>query len=103
MLLKRRGDDGLPNPTKFTVGQAAELACHEPAPSEGDAGGCALARGGHIAGVLGRLVQALHDEGTLDDAAVLQVVGGTFRAADGADDHAHGVARPPHRPAASVE
>lgn len=103
MLLKRRGDDGSPNPAKFTVGQAAELACHEPAPSEGDAEGHAPAQGGHIARVLGRLVQALHDEGTLDDAAVLHVVGDTFRAADGADDHARGVAHTPDRPAASVE
>lgn len=92
MLLKRRGDDGLSNPPKFTVGQAAELACHELAPSEGDAEGRAPARGEHIARVLGRLVQALHDEGTLDDAAVLHVVGDTFRAADEAA-----------APAASVE
>ena len=103
MLLKRRGDDGIPNPTKFTIGQAAELACHEPAPPEGDAEGRAPARGGHIARVLGRLVQVLHDEGTLDDAAVLHVVGDAFRTADGADDHARGVGHTPDRPAASVE
>lgn len=103
MLLKRRGDDGSPNPAKFTVGQAAELACHEPAPPGGDAEGHAPARGGNIARVLGRLVQVLHDEGTLDDGAVLQVVGDTFRAATGADDHAHDAASTPHRTAVSVE
>ena len=55
------------------------------------------------AGTLSVAVRQTDDEGTLDAAAVLQIVGGTFRAADGADGHGHGAASSPGQPAAPVE
>ena len=83
MLLRRRNDDEAPNPPRFTVGQAVEAACREPPSFEGDAMERAMTRVAQTAGVLGRLVQALHEEGALDGAAVLQIVGDVFQ--DAAD------------------